>query len=60
MEKPVVILKRPKNPNDTAVLNGNESNSKPKSHIKPLHQRQQEYAEARMRILGAKPDDDDE
>uniref|UniRef100_A0A336LQ29 CSON000337 protein n=1 Tax=Culicoides sonorensis TaxID=179676 RepID=A0A336LQ29_CULSO len=60
LQKPVVILKRPTN-NQNGSENGvtSNGNARPKTQIKSLHQRQQEYAEARMRILGSMPDDDD-
>lgn len=55
-DKPsVTILKRP-----TSGANSNSSeNSKPKPPIKTLQQREQEYAEARLRILGSAQSPDD-
>lgn len=60
VQKPaVVILRRPQASSSNGTgENGN--GNKPKTQIKSLHQRQQEYAEARMRILGSMPDDDSE
>lgn len=56
MEKPVIILKRPDSHAQREALL--QSNARPKTQVKSLHQRQQEYAEARMRILGSMPTDD--
>lgn len=60
IQKPVVILRRPQaSTNGSSSDNGQVgSNGKPKTQIKSLHQRQQEYAEARMRILGSMPDEE--
>lgn len=46
-EPTVKILKRPSK--DSTVMNGD---SKPRQQFKTLKQREQEYAEARLRILG--------
>lgn len=54
----VKILKRPTNDKNNSQLLGEQ---KPKAPIKTLQQREQEYAEARLRILGsAKSEEDDE
>lgn len=53
----VKILKRPTNDR----LNQAAAEQKPKAPIKTLQQREQEYAEARLRILGsAKADEENE
>lgn len=53
IEKPVMILKRP-----SAITKQQDILSqKPRIQIKSLPQRQKEYAEARMRILGSLPVD---
>jgi hypothetical protein len=57
IQRPLTILKRPTNTQDDKA---NKMNEKPKKGIKPLDQRQKEYAEARLRILGqAKHPEDD-
>lgn len=57
-EPTVKILKRPTNDKNNQQLLGEQ---KPKAPIKTLQQREQEYAEARLRILGsAKSEEDDE
>lgn len=57
-EPTVKILKRPTNDKSNQQLLGEQ---KPKAPIKTLQQREQEYAEARLRILGsAKSEEDDE
>lgn len=56
-EPTVKILKRPTNDKNSPQL----GDQKPKAPIKTLQQREQEYAEARLRILGsAKCEEDDE
>lgn len=54
-EKTVKILKRPTNDKN----NSSSADQKPKAPIKTLQQREQEYAEARLRILGAKSAEDE-
>lgn len=49
-EPTVKILKRPTNDKNNQTLS---SEQKPKAPIKTLQQREQEYAEARLRILGS-------
>jgi len=49
----VKILKRPQK-NNTA----NENADKPKVQVKSLEQRKQEYAEARLRIMGEEHEED--
>lgn len=57
-EPTVKILKRPSNEKSKEQL---LAESRPKAPIKTLQQREQEYAQARLRILGsAKSADDDE
>lgn len=57
-EPTVKILKRPSNDKSNQQL---LSEQKTKAPIKTLKQREQEYAEARLRILGsAKSEEDDE
>lgn len=60
-EPTVKILRRPINGTvDGFISNGND-NGKPKQPLKTLRQREQEYAEARLRILGeAKSPEEDE
>lgn len=58
IQKPVVILRRPQASSATNGP-GNGQTGKPKTQIKSLSQRQQEYAEARMRILGSMPDEEE-
>lgn len=56
-EPTVKILKRPTNDkNNQQML----SDQKPKAPIKTLQQREQEYAEARLRILGSAKSEEDE
>lgn len=55
-EKTVKILKRPTNDKN----NPSSTDQKPKAPIKTLQQREQEYAEARLRILGAAKSAEDE
>lgn len=56
-EPTVKILKRPTNDKNQQL-----ADAKPKAPVKTLQQREQEYAEARLRILGAakSPDDEEE
>ncbi|XP_025193201.1 SUZ domain-containing protein 1-like isoform X1 [Melanaphis sacchari] len=49
----VKILKRPQKDNTT-----NENADKPKVQVKSLEQRKQEYAEARLRIMGEEREED--
>lgn len=55
-EPTVKILKRPTNDKNNQQL----AEQKPKAPIKTLQQREQEYAEARLRILGSAKSADDE
>lgn len=61
IQKPVVILRRPQasSTNGTSSDGNGQTGQKPKTQIKSLMQRQQEYAEARMRILGSMPDEEE-
>lgn len=55
--EPVVkILKRPTNDKN----NQQSAEARPKAPIKTLQQREQEYAEARLRILGSAKSAEDE
>uniref|UniRef100_A0AAG5DES5 SUZ RNA-binding domain-containing n=1 Tax=Anopheles atroparvus TaxID=41427 RepID=A0AAG5DES5_ANOAO len=55
--RPMQILKRPQS---SAGTDGKSpTDSKPKTQIKSLDQRKQEYAEARLRILGSAHDDEE-
>lgn len=57
-EPTVKILKRPTNDRNSLQA----ADAKPKAPIKTLQQREQEYAEARLRILGSakSPEDEEE
>ena len=58
IQRPMTILKRPTKPQDEKTSKSNDS--KPKAQPKSFDQRQKEYAEARLRILGqAKHPEDD-
>lgn len=58
-EPTVKILKRPTNDRNSLQFG---ADAKPKAPIKTLQQREQEYAEARLRILGSakSPEDEEE
>lgn len=56
-EPTVKILKRPTNDKNNQQLLAEQ---KPKAPIKTLQQREQEYAEARLRILGSAKSEEDE
>ncbi len=56
----ITILRRPNSGSNLANATnsiGNNSSEKPK-HLKTLEQREKEYAEARLRILGSASSDD--
>uniref|UniRef100_A0A182JQ49 SUZ RNA-binding domain-containing n=1 Tax=Anopheles christyi TaxID=43041 RepID=A0A182JQ49_9DIPT len=55
--RPMQILKRPQT--SGASEGKSAADSKPKTQIKSLDQRRQEYAEARLRILGSAHDDEE-
>uniref|UniRef100_A0A182TI98 SUZ RNA-binding domain-containing n=1 Tax=Anopheles melas TaxID=34690 RepID=A0A182TI98_9DIPT len=55
--RPMQILKRPQS--SGASEGKSPADSKPKTQIKSLDQRRQEYAEARLRILGSAHDDEE-
>lgn len=55
-EPTVKILKRPTND----VNSQQSAEQRPKAPIKTLQQREQEYAEARLRILGSAKSEEDE
>ncbi|XP_063701247.1 SUZ domain-containing protein 1 [Culicoides brevitarsis] len=59
IQKPVMILRRPQSSTTNGGTDNGAGANKPKTQIKSLMQRQQEYAEARMRILGSMPDEED-
>lgn len=54
-EPTVKILKRPTNDKSDRQL----AEAKPKAPVKTLQQREQEYAEARLRILGSAKSDEE-
>lgn len=56
-EPTVKILKRPTNDKNNQQLLAEQ---KPKAPIKTLQQREQEYAEARLRILGSAKSEEEE
>uniref|UniRef100_A0A4Y0BLJ6 SUZ RNA-binding domain-containing n=1 Tax=Anopheles funestus TaxID=62324 RepID=A0A4Y0BLJ6_ANOFN len=56
--RPMQILKRPQTSGGSEGKSG-AADSKPKTQIKSLDQRRQEYAEARLRILGSAHDDEE-
>lgn len=56
-EPTVKILKRPTNDKNNQQLLAEQ---KPKAPIKTLQQREQEYAEARLRILGSARSEEEE
>ncbi|XP_053664937.1 protein pygopus [Anopheles marshallii] len=56
--RPMQILKRPQTSGGSEGKGG-AADSKPKTQIKSLDQRRQEYAEARLRILGSAHDDEE-
>lgn len=56
-EPTVKILKRPTNDKSNQL---SLADQKPKAPIKTLQQREQEYAEARLRILGSAKSEEDE
>lgn len=56
LQRPVTILKRPSSHSSSSLGHNSNSfleNNKPKQHMKTLEQREKEYAEARLRILGS-------
>ena len=55
--RPMQILKRPQSSGGSEGKS--PADSKPKTQIKSLDQRRQEYAEARLRILGSAHDDEE-
>uniref|UniRef100_A0A182SZB1 SUZ RNA-binding domain-containing n=1 Tax=Anopheles maculatus TaxID=74869 RepID=A0A182SZB1_9DIPT len=55
--RPMQILKRPQTSGGSEGKSA--ADSKPKTQIKSLDQRRQEYAEARLRILGSAHDDEE-